>query len=651
MFGEDSYVKTVVSAWLRLGLTARILLVSLLALAGVVGTLEAVRTMRAIEQADAQRLERLTARLGMFEGVLAAMGGPVSLQGDTLMLGSVALNGRNDIVDIVGQGGMVATIFAGDRRVATSVRRPDGSRAVGTTLAAGPARDASIGRGETYLGRNTILEREYATIYRPLRDGAGKQVGLLFVGVPLADADAVRDAAVRDAVTGGLSLALAMGLAVMLVVLATLRPLGRLTEQVVRVGAGETGIVPLGQERGDEVGRLARAIETLRHGVADAFQSRQMVEQLPTGVVLLDAQAGFCVVSANEAARALGGAMLSPGASLDALGLGGLREVLADPGRLPHRARVAMGEEWCDMTLSAVRDRAGIYTGAMLSWNLVTEQARMADRFEADIATLAGRLAAAASDIAGAADGMVAMARESALVAGTVEEAGRDAGREVQGAASAAEQLSVSVAEITRRVEGGAEVARQASLRAQGANETMEGLLQAAGRIDEVVGLIGGIASQTNLLALNATIEAARAGELGKGFAVVASEVKVLANQTARATGEIGEQIRAVQGRTREAAEALRGIVTMVAEIETLTSEISSAVAEQAAATQSIAQTSGRVAAGTDAVVRRIGEVRTQAQATGESAGGLQGAARSLTGDAERLREEAGVFLRNIRRA
>src|SRR6185503_10372159 len=108
-----------------------------------------------------------------------------------------------------------------------------------------------------------------------------------------------------------------------------------------------------------------------------------------------------------------------------------------------------------------------------------------------------------------------------------------DASSNVQTVAAASEELSASIAEISRQVTNAATTASRAVDEARQTDATVQGLAETAGRIGDVVKLISDIASQTNLLALNATIEAARAGEAGKGFAVVASEVKGLANQTA----------------------------------------------------------------------------------------------------------------------
>ena len=112
----------------------------------------------------------------------------------------------------------------------------------------------------------------------------------------------------------------------------------------------------------------------------------------------------------------------------------------------------------------------------------------------------------------------------------------------VQSVATATEELSSSVSEIGRQVQASAKMASDAVGQARATTSQVSELSKAASRIGDVVELINTIAGQTNLLGLNATIEAARAGEAGRGFAVVASEVKALAEQTAKATGEIGQQ-------------------------------------------------------------------------------------------------------------
>jgi methyl-accepting chemotaxis protein len=126
--------------------------------------------------------------------------------------------------------------------------------------------------------------------------------------------------------------------------------------------------------------------------------------------------------------------------------------------------------------------------------------------------------------------------------------------------ASATEEMASSVNEISRQVQESANIANEAVEQARETNQRVGELAKAAARIGDVVELINTIAGQTNLLALNATIEAARAGEAGRGFAVVASEVKALAEQTAKATGEISLQINGIQAATKEAVGAIKNI-------------------------------------------------------------------------------------------
>src|SRR5207237_1855633 len=172
-------------------------------------------------------------------------------------------------------------------------------------------------------------------------------------------------------------------------------------------------------------------------------------------------------------------------------------------------------------------------------------------------------------------------AERSNGLATSVASASEEASANVQSVSSASEEMTSSISEIGRQVQESARVADVAVEQAQRTNARVGELTKAAGRIGDVVELINTIASQTNLLALNATIEAARAGEAGKGFAVVAAEVKALAEQTAKATGEIGQQIAGIQEAKLESVDAIKEIGDTIGRMSEISSTIAAAVEEQ----------------------------------------------------------------------
>ena len=229
----------------------------------------------------------------------------------------------------------------------------------------------------------------------------------------------------------------------------------------------------------------------------------------------------------------------------------------------------------------------------------------------------------------------------------TVASAAEEATINVQTVASAAEELSSSINEISSQVGRSSQIARQATEDADRTNAQIQGLAEAAQKIGEVVDLITDIAEQTNLLALNATIEAARAGDAGKGFAVVASEVKNLANQTAKATEEIGKQIGGIQTATQDSVHAIEGITQTIGDINEIASSVAAAVEQQGVATQEIARNVEQAAAGTQEVSSNIIQVTDVAGQSGEAAQQQLEAAGEVNSGIDHMNERLVEIIRD----
>jgi methyl-accepting chemotaxis protein len=276
---------------------------------------------------------------------------------------------------------------------------------------------------------------------------------------------------------------------------------------------------------------------------------------------------------------------------------------------------------------------------------------RLADGFEAAIGEIIETVSHASTELEASAGTLTATAERAQEVTTMVAAASEEASTNVQSVASSTEELSSSITEISRQVQASARIAGDAVGQARATTERVGELSQAAMRIGDVVDLINTIAGQTNLLALNATIEAARAGEAGRGFAVVASEVKALAEQTAKATGEIGQQISGIQAATQQSVAAIKEISGTIERLSEISSTIAAAVEEQGAATQEISRNVQQAAQGTQQVSSHIVDVQRGAGETGSASSQVLSAAKSLAGDSNRLKLEVGKFLGTVRAA
>jgi methyl-accepting chemotaxis protein len=337
---------------------------------------------------------------------------------------------------------------------------------------------------------------------------------------------------------------------------------------------------------------------------------------------------------------------------MQALGAGDLSAMVPHQGA---KTEIGSMADTLQVFKQALIDKRTADQAAMVDAEAKIERGHRVDTITRDFESLIGEIvetvSSASTELEASAGTLTATAERSQQLTTAVAAASEEASTNVQSVASATEEMASSINEISRQVQESATIAGQAVDQARKTNDRVGELAKAAARIGDVVELISTIAGQTNLLALNATIEAARAGDAGRGFAVVASEVKALAEQTAKATGEISMQISGIQAATQESVGAIKEIGDTIGRMSEISSTIASAVEEQGAATQEISRNVQQAAQGTMQVSSNITDVQRGATETGSASTQVLSAAQSLSSDSNRLKMEVGKFLNAVRAA
>ncbi len=544
--------------------------------------------------------------------------------------------------------GDYATLFAvtpdGITRTATTVKKEDGSRAVGTSVPTSSPVYQTVMAGNDYVGRATVVGQDYIVAYSPLRGSSGKVEAVLFVGVPEVDRAVLREKLLAaKSCENGFTYALdSSG-----VLIIHPRDEGKdiSGESVGKTMLSSDSGVLRYQPSGKEQNVWKRTVyvhapslgwtiaTTVPESAIFATATHLTIIIILSILVVIGVFVGISLWIDRSVAAPIRRASEI------------MKNIAHGEGDLTQRLHIAsedeLGELATQFNAFAEKTRASIATVRQHSITVAGSSSQLD--------ALAGSLDKNARTAAEKSNTVAAAAEEMSSGATTVAASVEQSSANLERIAAAVEEMNASIKEIASSSESSRATTEEAYAAAQDAANLVGELANASTEIGKVVEFIVEISEQTKLLALNATIEAARAGEAGKGFAVVAGEVKDLAKGTADATGQISERVKKMRDATDAAVQRITRIHEVIGQVTDVQRSISASVEQQSAATHEITANLSETVTGIHEVSRNVSEVANAAGSVARDIVEIRATGTELESEAKTLRHSSDELSASVK--